>query len=199
MIAQYNMQDLTVYDCEGTLKDSESNALNPSWYSHDENFNFTICPTNALQITITFTSFSTELINDYVTIYDGPDNTYPVLGIFSGTNLPPQIVSSGCVTIGFFSDQNIAEEGFELQWETDVSIPASPIISLPIVPSCSTTVFNIELDQLIHCDSVATAQIYVGGQINQIVNATAINCTNDSTNTIQLSINPGLNDLTRKC
>ena len=42
MIAQYNMQDLTVYDCEGTLKDSESNALNPSWYSHDENFNFTI-------------------------------------------------------------------------------------------------------------------------------------------------------------
>ena len=39
MIAQYNMQDLTVYDCEGTLKDSESNALNPSWYSHDENFN----------------------------------------------------------------------------------------------------------------------------------------------------------------
>ena len=194
MIAQYNMQDLTVYDCEGTLKDSESNALNPSWYSHDENFNFTICPTNALQITITFTFFSTELINDYVTIYDGPDNTYPVLGIFSGTNLPPQIVSSGCVTIGFFSDQNIAEEGFELQWETDVSIPADPIISLPIAPSCSTTVFNIELDQLIHCDSVTTAQIFVGGQVNQMVNASAINCTNDSTNTIQLDINPGLNE-----
>ena len=194
MIAQYNMQDLTVYDCEGTLKDSESNALNPSWYSHDENFNFTICPTNALQITITFTFFSTEIINDYVTIYDGPDNTYPVLGVFSGTNLPPQIVSSGCVTIGFISDQNIAEEGFELMWETDVSIPASPIISLPIAPSCSTTVFNIELDKWIHCDSVATAQIFVGGQINQTVNATAINCTNDSTNTIQLNINPGLNE-----
>ena len=68
-------------------------------------------------------------------------------------------------------------------WETDVSIPSAPIISLPITPSCSTTVFNIELDQLIHCDSVSTAQIFVGGQINQIVNATAINCTNDSTNT----------------
>ena len=188
------MQDLTVYDCEGTLKDSESNALNPSWYSHDENFHFTICPTNALQITINFSVFSTEPINDYVTIYNGPDNTYPVLGIFSGTNLPPQIVSSGCVTIGFFSDQNIAEEGFELSWTTDVSVPAAPVISLPNIPTCSTTVFNIELDQLIHCDSVATAQIFVGGQINQTVNATAINCTNDSTNTIQLSINPGLNE-----
>ena len=38
----YNIKDLTVYECEGILKDSESNALNPSWYSHDENFNFTI-------------------------------------------------------------------------------------------------------------------------------------------------------------
>ena len=34
LYSQYNMQNLTVYDCEGSLKDSESNALNPSWYSH---------------------------------------------------------------------------------------------------------------------------------------------------------------------
>jgi len=103
------MQDLTVYDCEGNLKDSETNVLNSTWYSHNENFNFTICPTNALQITISFISFSTEPINDYLTIYDGSDNTYPVLGVYSGANIPPQITTSGCVTIGFFSDQNIAD------------------------------------------------------------------------------------------
>ena len=113
IFAQYNMQNLTVYDCQGTLKDSESNGLNPSWYSHNENFNFTICPPNALQTTITFISFSTEPNNDYLTIYDGPDNTYPILGgPFSGTNLPPQIMSSGCITLEFISDQNVAEEGF---------------------------------------------------------------------------------------
>ena len=56
---QYNMQDLTVYECEGVLKDSDSNALNPTWYSHDENFHFTICPPNALQINITFSVFPT--------------------------------------------------------------------------------------------------------------------------------------------
>ena len=117
----YNMQNLTVYECEGVLKDSESDKLNPSWYSHDENFNFTICPPNVFRLLLHLI-FSTEPINDYLTIYDGPDNTYPVLGVYSGTNLPPQIVSSGCITIGFFSDQNIAEEGFELSWETDVSI-----------------------------------------------------------------------------
>ena len=190
----YNMQNLTVNECEGILKDSESNALNPSWYSHDENFYFTICPPNALQITITFNVFSTEPINDYVTIYDGPDNTYPVLGVYSGTNLPPQIVSSGCITIGFVSDQNIAEEGFELSWVTDVSIPSPPIISLPVVPSCSTTILNIELNQLIHCDSVSSSIINIGGQINQSVVATPVNCLNDSTNTIQLILSPGLNE-----
>ena len=122
-----------------------------------------------IQITITFSVFSTEPINDYLTIYDGPDNTYPVLGVYSGTNLPPQIVSSGCITIGFFSDQNIAEEGFELFWETDVSIPSPPLINLTVVPTCSTTILNIELNQLIHCDSVSTSVINVGGQINQSV------------------------------
>ena len=163
------MQNLTVYDCEGTLKDSESNALNPSWYSHNEHFNFTICPTNALQITINFTLFSTELVNDYVMIYDGPNNTFPVLGgPYSGTNLPPQIISSGCVTIEFISDQNVAEEGFELYWETDIAVPLPPTITLPSTPTCSTTTLNVELDQLIHCDSIATSQIYVGGQINLI-------------------------------
>ena len=69
LFAQYTIQDLTVYDCEGTLKDSESNVLISSWYSHDENFNFTICPPNALQITINFSVFSTEPTNDYLTIY----------------------------------------------------------------------------------------------------------------------------------
>ena len=190
----YNMQDLTVYECEGVLTDSESNALNPSWYSHDENLNFTICPPNAIQITITFNVFSTEPINDYLTIYDGPDNTYPVLGVYSGTNLPPQIVSSGCITIGFFSDQNIAEEGFELSWQTDVSIPSPPVINLTVAPTCSTTILNIELDQLIHCDSVFTSVINVSGQINQSVVASPLNCMNDSTNLLQLNLSPGLNE-----
>ena len=129
--AQYSMSNQIVSDCEGTLTDSELNILEPGWYSHDENFNFTICPSNALSIIINFTSFLTEPINDYVIIYDGPDNTYPILaGPFSGTSLPPQIVSSGCVTIQFVSDLNVAEEGFELSWETIISTPQSPTISL---------------------------------------------------------------------
>ena len=73
LFAQYNMQDLTVYDCEGTLKDSESNIASPTYYTNGENYSFTICPPNAVTIVITFLEFETEPINDYLRIFNGPD------------------------------------------------------------------------------------------------------------------------------
>ena len=101
------MSDLTVYDCEGTLTDSEANALNAGWYANNENFSFVICPSGAYEIIIDFISFLTEPNNDYVMIYDGPDNTYPILGgPYSGINLPPQIISNGCVVANKFNENN---------------------------------------------------------------------------------------------
>ena len=111
-------------------------------------------------ITITFNVFSTGF-NDYVTIYDGPDNTYPVLGVYSGTNLPPQIVSSGCITIGFVSDQNIVKK--DLNYLGDRCIySVSTNNKFTSCPICSTTILNIELNQLIHCDSVSSSIINMG-------------------------------------
>jgi len=195
ILAQYTMSNQTVFDCEGTLTDSEANTNNPGWYTHNESFSFTICPGGAISIAINFSFFETEPQNDYVIIYDGPNNTFPILGgPYSGVNLPPQITSSGCITIDFISDVNVAAEGFELSWESQISIPQPPVISLPTAVSCSLNTLIIELDQNIHCDSVGTAQVFVGGQLNQTVNAIALNCINDSTNQVQLSLFPGLNE-----
>ncbi|MEC9209721.1 MAG: gliding motility-associated C-terminal domain-containing protein [Bacteroidota bacterium] len=193
--AQYVMSNLTVYDCQGSLTDSEANALNSGWYDNNENFSFVICPNGAYSIAINFTFFLTEPINDYIMIYDGPDNTYPVLGgPYSGTNLPPQIVSNGCVTITFISDVNVTSEGFELNWEAQLIPPQPPVLSFPITPNCSTNVLTLMLDQNMHCDSVSTSQISLGGQLNQNIVAIPLNCLNDSTNMIQLSLSPGLNE-----
>ena len=192
--AQYVMSDLTVYDCQGSLTDSEANALNSGWYTNNENFTFVICPNGAYSIIIDFTFFLTEPINDYIMIYDGPDTTYPVLGgPYSGTSLPPQIVSNGCVTITFNSDVNVTSEGFELNWDAQLTPPQPPVLSLPITPTCSTSVLNLMLNQNMHCDSVLTSQISLGGQVNQNIVATPLNCVNDSTNMIQLDLSPGLN------
>ena len=194
MHAQYLMSNQTVNNCVGTLSDSEANSQQAGWYDHNENFVFTICPNGAAAIIIDFSFFNTEPTNDYVLIYDGPNISFPVLaGPFSGINTPPQIISNGCVTIVFVSDLNVAADGFNLSWETIIDVPDPPQLSLITSPSCSTSVIEILLDQKIHCDSVYTANINVGGQINQTVNAVPLSCLNDSTNLIQLNLFPGLN------
>ena len=193
--AQYSMSNQTVTDCFGTLSDSEANSQQAGWYDHNENFTFTICPNGAASIVIDFSFFNTEPINDYLMIYDGPNSTFPVLaGPFSGVNTPPQIVSNGCVTLVFISDLNVAAEGFNLSWETIIDVPDPPVLSLPITPTCSVTTLNVQLDQNIHCDSVYTANINVGGQINQTLNAIPLSCFNDSTDLIQLNLSPGINE-----
>ena len=192
--AQYSMSNQTVYDCIGTLSDSEANTQQAGWYDHNENFTFTICPNGAASIIIDFSFFNTEPINDYLLIYDGPNSSSPVLaGPFSGVSTPPQITSNGCVTLVFVSDLNVAADGFNLSWETIIDVPDPPALSLPITPTCSITTLNVQLDQNIHCDSVFTANINVGGQINQTVNAIPLTCINDSTDLIQLSLSPGIN------
>ena len=192
--AQYSMSNQTVYDCEGTLSDSEANSQQAGWYDHNENFTFTICPNGASSIIIDFSFFNTEPINDYLLIYDGPNTASPILaGPFSGVNTPPQITSSGCVTIVFVSDLNVAADGFNLSWETIITVPDPPQLSLANTPNCSTDVIELILDKNIHCDSVFTANISVSGQLNQIVNAIPLACLNDSTNIIQLNLNPGFN------
>ena len=55
--AQYSMSNQTVYDCTGTLTDSEANTLNPGWYTNNESYAFTICPQGALSFTVTFSFF----------------------------------------------------------------------------------------------------------------------------------------------
>ena len=193
--AQYSMSNQTVYDCEGTLSDSEANSQQSGWYDHNENFTFTICPNGASSIIIDFSFFNTEPLNDYLLIYDGPNSSSPILaGPFSGINTPPQITSNGCVTLVFVSDLNVAADGFNLSWETIISVADPPQLTLANNPNCSTNVIELILDQNIHCDSVYTANFSLSGQLNQIVNAVPVSCINDSTNIIQLNLSPGLNE-----
>ena len=133
VLGQYTMSTQTVTACEGTLTDSEANQVNAGYYDHNENYSFTICPPNTVSITITFTFFETELNNDIVRIFDGPDTNSPLIGgPFSGANLQTVVVSNGCITINFISDINVAAEGFALNWVATVLPPTSPNISLPI-------------------------------------------------------------------
>ncbi len=79
-------------------------------YGNDENLVTTICPQNTGEFTIlNFTSFTTQLNQDFLTIYDGPDTSAPVIGTYTGVMSPGTVSASGtntsgCLTIEFTSN-----------------------------------------------------------------------------------------------
>ena len=104
----------TVNTCSGTLYDSGGGSGN---YSSNENYSITICPDNPGQnIELDFTSFSTQLNADILTIYDGPDNTGTGTTYSGNATQSPGFITatnaSGCITVDFFSNAAANTTGF---------------------------------------------------------------------------------------
>lgn len=72
------------YYCNGVIMD-DGRKNN---YSDHTNGTLTIAPSFAKTITLNFTEFDFETGFDFLYIYDGPNATYPLIGKFSGHNLP---------------------------------------------------------------------------------------------------------------
>lgn len=105
----YNMANTTVtISCPGphNFYDSGGNTGGSSSYSNSENLTMTFYPSTAGQcLQITFSAFNTEGCCDFMTVYNGPNTSSPVLGNFSGTTIPPVLTSTGGpITIRFTSD-----------------------------------------------------------------------------------------------
>lgn len=82
-------------------------------YANNANCAWLIQPTNAKTVTLNFTEFDIELNSDWVIIYDGINNTAPVLGKFSGSTLPPSVTSTtGNMYVVFLSDLGLRANGW---------------------------------------------------------------------------------------
>jgi hypothetical protein len=191
---EFNMSDTTVSECKGKLYDNGGDGSN---YLQNSNVSFTICLQAAGQITLGFESFCVEVGFDSLTFHAGPTAASPQLGpAYSGTNLPPPVmISQGCLTLHFVSDANVACDGWEANWTTEVTPPVPPQIDVILpVPACSTTTAQINLSKPVACDSVyAAAFQFVGITDQQIIQAQALNCLGDSTQSVSLTLSPGLN------
>jgi hypothetical protein len=99
--------------CGGQFVDTGGSSGN---YSNNEDITTTICPDNSGDVvTIQFLSFNTESCCDNLSIYDGPDATFPLVGTYAGTDIPPMYTStdaSGCLTFVFHSDGSITRDGW---------------------------------------------------------------------------------------
>lgn len=119
--------------CSGNFYDSGGAG---GIYSNDESYFQSYCSSVIGQCLImTFSSFATESCCDELTIFNGPDMSSPVIGVYAGSTLPNGgtiTANSGCLTIAWNSDFSTTGNG----WAATISCGVCP------PPTCSDGVQN---------------------------------------------------------
>jgi len=124
----FNMTNGIYTACSGFFYDSGGQLEN---YSDNEVFEMTFNPSSSNgKIKVEFMLFNVEYQSscnyDWLRIFDGPDDSSPLVGTFCGTNSPGIITStheSGALTFIFFSDVSVTAPG----WEAIMSCEIAPI------------------------------------------------------------------------
>ncbi len=118
-------QSLTA--CTGVLLDSGGYGN----YLPNTNSSITISPPDASELILSFSSMSTGLTADYIEIYDGEDTNAPLIGNYSGEELPNNTgvitATSGAITLVMVTNGFTEQAGFEATWQC--IYPTSPPIS----------------------------------------------------------------------
>jgi hypothetical protein len=154
-----NMTNGSTTTCTGNFYDSGGPGAD---YASSESLVYTFYPNPGNQTQVSWNSFISESGFDYITIYNGPSTSSPVLyGPLSGTLSIPTFTStdgSGALTFMFTSDASITAAG----WSANVTCVPNPACSgTPAAantvassnPACYNTAFGL---------SLSTAYLYSG-------------------------------------
>ena len=129
----YPMGNGNITTCSGTFLDP-GGAID---YSGNSYFVQTICSGSGQCIRVDFQTFSTEIGNDFLRVYDGPSISSPLIGIYSGSNIPSSITgnvnSGGCLTFEFISNGTISSSG----WSATLSCVACQTLLPPAPENCA--------------------------------------------------------------
>lgn len=126
----------------GTITDGSGNNN----YCNNQNCGWIIQPPQATSVTLTFTEFNVEdasadgqTVYDVVKVYDGTSASDPLLGSFTGSNLPPQVTSNGgSLYIHFTTD---LEENFK-GWSADYTSTQDALCKTDIKLSAANGSFS---------------------------------------------------------
>lgn len=117
-------------------------------YGNSSTVTHTVCSDSLGCLQVDFTEFKLQNGNDYLRIFDGPDNTYPQLAVMTGSNgLTTIESSSGCVTFELASDGSITDSG----WVANIKCVGCP--------TCGTAMTTC-------VDSTCGTQFYDPGGLN---------------------------------
>lgn len=82
-------------------------------YANRSACKWVISPKDALTVTLNFPKVKTQKNKDYIAVYDGPDNTAPLLSTLSGDTTAMSITSTGAtVMVQFVSDDVTTDSGW---------------------------------------------------------------------------------------
>jgi hypothetical protein len=157
--------------CNGAIfRDTSPNGN----YANDQHLIRTITPENTTQsYTVTFTSFDTEEFYDYMYVYDGADTSAPLLGAYSGSEIPGPFTSTatdGSLTFEFISDAGVTESGWSATVSCTLGTNESTFVNLQYYPNPTNGSVTITSPEGITGISVYN----VAGQLllNKTINAT---------------------------
>jgi len=127
--------------CSGAVNftaqtDSFSDGSGIGNYANNANCKWVITPPGATQISLDFTAFDTESEYDSITVYNGPDESYPEIATWWGNTLPPTINTSegvGAMCVVFTSDVSNNFGGWSATYSS---------ISTSITCDAITTIFE---------------------------------------------------------
>lgn len=112
----------------GTIDDG-SGPLYP--YQDETACSWLITPQDSINgITLSFLKFDTDA-DDFVTVYDGDNSSSPVLGTFSGNDLPPAVTSTGAsMFIVFEGGTELTGDGFLASFESAIPVYCGGMVML---------------------------------------------------------------------
>lgn len=138
--------------CSGTFYDSGGLSDN---YHHREDWTYTIAPSNATEISVTFAAFDVELNYDYLYVYDGSNTLAPLIGSYTGNSVPDPIVSTGgALTFRFASDYATYKSGWEASWTcvSDSTLTCQPNSSITPLNDWYSTNFTANFTDIDNCN-----------------------------------------------
>jgi len=145
LISQKFTTCLTI-PCSDTLYDLGGPGHN---YYDNETFVFTLHPTNAYNLSITFQQFELESGYDSLWLYDGPSTASPLIGGYSGTNSPGTVTTTQpFLTLKFRSDGATNKLGWMAIYQCSVDNipPTTSIVALQPWITDTITVHFIDQD-----------------------------------------------------
>jgi hypothetical protein len=137
----------TFTDPTGTFEDGSGSF----WYKNNSTCMWKIAPNWAMDITLTFTEFSTEEGEDEVKVYNATNNQLlaTISGEYTPPNMPdPVVCPNGHLFIAFSSNSGVNGPGFVANWEisTGIEDQNENFDQLMIYPNPADNLLNISFN-----------------------------------------------------